>query len=225
MTNFPVQPLNALILGLEEALSNCKPLKHYLGYASKDADIWTSQALEEINFPRSGLNRTLVADPEKPSDIQRIFLTEHFKYGSPVNSERGRAISLVDTLKRMNDAAEILDHAILETQDSEISKRIAADARRFRYTHNLIRFIYHLARLRILEANKRSEAVQNEARSLREIGEALRIETEMPKFGYDDHGRGFRLYLNGLTATWFPKTYSQLMKKYFREGDIAESCG
>lgn len=196
---------------LEEALLNCKPLRHYVG--KKIDDSMTGSRELVPGYTTTGLNSALPHEgsPEKPSPI---FTTQHLQYAaSPCQENNGP--SVLETMALLHEAAKVLDQALLECEDPKVSQRLAADARRFRYTCHEIRFVYHLVRVRLQENRGNAALAKVEAYALREVGETLRREELMTKFNFTDEGRHF--FDNGLTATWHPQTYEKIMAKYFPE--------
>jgi hypothetical protein len=89
-----------------------------------------------------------------------------------------------------------------------------ADARRFRYTRTMVRFLYHFARLRMFEEAGQDGAARLEALALRDHGEALRAEKEMVAHNWDEVTREYRFYDSGLTASWVAEEYAAVMAAY-----------
>ena len=184
-------------------MENCKLLKHYAGMDRKRL----FDCLQEKG------------NPEKPAEI---FSSRHFQYLRPKNTgETGS--SLTETIDLLRKAGRIIDDALLEACDKIVSTRLTSDLKRFRYTENIVCFIYHLARVRMLENQGRCEAAAAEARALHTYGETLRAEEEMTA---DIRGFGYKhpeFYYNGLTGTWFPAAYEKLMIEYGLEKNKASN--
>lgn len=179
---------------LESAMENAKPLKHYAGMA------------------RHSLRNTLRNDAA--TEETRLFSTRHLRYDSrSVGTDSGP--SLVDIMERLAEAEALIDHAAVHTVEPRVRERIRADQRRFRYTHETVRFYYHGARMRLFEGKGDAESAGLEARALRDAGEALRREELMPRLdtraGTEDWQR---YYKNGLTATWIAGFYVDAMERY-----------
>lgn len=196
---------------LEEALLNCKPLRHYVG---KPVDGPVTSPREPLpGYTTTGLNDTLPQDgsPGKPNPI---FTTQHLQYAPALRTENDGP-SVLETMDLLHQADEVLDQALLECEDPKVSQRLAADARRFRYTRHQVRFVYYLVRLRMQENRGNAALAQVEAYALREVGETLRAEELMTKFNFPDEE--YHFFDNGLTATWHPKTYARIIAKYFSD--------
>ncbi len=182
---------------LRQAMANVKPLKHYVGATVKpDAPIQI-HALYHRN-----LN-----EPGHPD----IFRTRHFTYSDDYDENTP---SLLTTLELLNNADTLLDAILLAPHEPAVAMRLELDARRFRYTKRLVRFLYTLIRLRRFEAMNQPELARLEALELRNLGEALRGERDMSS-GIAGDKDVLKSYLeNGLTATWFGKTYAAIMETY-----------
>jgi hypothetical protein len=169
---------------LEHAMLNCKMIMHATG----------------LDY-RYALSRSLAASgsAEKPT---KVFPCRHLTYG-PEPREQDSGPSLTETIELLNQCERIIDDVALAVDDPDIVKRIADDIQRFRYTKNLVHFVYRLVRVRMFEnrGNKSQAAV--EARTLREIAEALRREDQMMKYcqgaGYNNNG----LTCTHLYCNWF----------------------
>ncbi|MBE9479391.1 MAG: DUF4838 domain-containing protein [Chloroflexi bacterium] len=180
---------------LEKAMANAKPMKHYMGMAGVNR-----YALFN-NLRRKG-------SPESPS---LLFAMKHFPY-NPAYRTENNGPSFVEIVEMMGRAAALLDRSLLECEDDVVAPRLTADARRFRYTHNMVRFLHHFARLRLFENRGRSECAELEARALRDYGEALRREKLMVLHQWQDDE--YHFYDSGLTATWLPQAYAEVMADY-----------
>jgi len=192
---------------MESAMRNCKPLRHYIGIISteKPEKTWPLP-----DYRISGLNYAVreegkTDDPENKNN--RIFDFEHLSY-SPSNNAVNDGPSLTETITLLNECSAILDEAMLQCADSEVAQRLSMDIKRFHYTWLLIRFTYHLVRVRLLEKKKMHELAKAEVHALRSIVEGLKTETVMCK-SYTDS-----MFENGLTATFHSQTYETILKKY-----------
>jgi hypothetical protein len=140
-----------------------------------------------------------------------IFKALHFTYDTRTGADND-APSLLETMSLLAEAGNVIDDVMLKCEDPCISQRLVWDARRFRYTRNLVSFTYHFIRLRMFENKENAHSAKLEALALRDIG--LRAEKEMTRH---IRGRKFRhpeLYLDGLAATWLPQAYAQVMDDY-----------
>ena len=140
-----------------------------------------------------------------------IFRTRHFTYDHDYDENTP---SLLTTLELLNHAEAKLDAILLATREPPVAKRLELDARRFRYTKRLVRFIYTLIRLRQFETMNQPELARLEALELRNLGEALRSERDMSSGIAGGNGVMERYLKNGLMATWFGKTYAAIMETY-----------
>ena len=179
---------------LEQAMRNCKPLKHYAG----------------LEKPRHCLF-PILKQKGSPEDPIEIFTSEHLRYG-PEHRLINGGPSLLETLEQLEEAERIIDQVFLEVTDPTITRRLVDDVRRFRYTKNMVQFLYRLIRVRLLENQGDAVRAGLEARALRDVGEALRREDLVMRFQQGDapHNR----YENGLTATWFSDPYREVMADY-----------
>jgi hypothetical protein len=179
---------------LEQAMRNCKPLKHYA----------------RLDKPRHCLFQILrqKGSPEEPLEI---FTSEHLRYG-PEHRLLNGGPSLLETIQQLEEAERIIDQVFLEVSDPTITRRLVDDVRRFRYTKNMVQFIYRLIRVRLLENEGDSVRAGLEARALRDVGETLRREDLVMRFQQGD--RPYNRYENGLTATWFSEAYRDVMADY-----------
>ncbi|OGV49805.1 MAG: hypothetical protein A2017_00955 [Lentisphaerae bacterium GWF2_44_16] len=175
---------------LQDAMSNCKALKHYAG-------------MQRHSLYFNGLNQKQA----------HLFQTQHFTYEQTVTGKNG-APSVVETVSLLSEAEKIVDQVLLECKDPQVAERLVLDARRFRYTRDIVHFLYRFIRVRLFENKGAHERARLEALALRDIGETLRNECEMTKYirGFDF--RHPELYVNGLSATWLPKAYAELMADY-----------
>jgi hypothetical protein len=179
---------------LESAMENAKPLKHYAGMARHTLR----------NSLRNG----------DATDEAALFTTRHLRYDSrSVGTDSGPSLRKI--MQLLSEAEALIDHALLRATEPLVRDRIRADLRRFRYTHETVRFYYHGARMRLFEGMEDTESARVEARALRDSGEALRRETLMPRLdpraGLEDWQR---YYTNGLTATWIAGFYREAMERY-----------
>jgi hypothetical protein len=179
---------------LEEAMRNCKPLKHYAG----------------LEKPRHCLFPILRQKGSSGSSI-RIFTSEHLPY-APAYRLKNDGPSLLETLQLLDEAERVLDQVFLEVTDATVARRLADDVRRFRYTKSMVQFLYRLIRVRLLENQGDPVRAGLEARALRDAGEALRREDLVMRFQQGD--RPHNRYENGLTATWFARVYAEVMADY-----------
>jgi hypothetical protein len=179
---------------LEQAMRNCKPLKHYAG----------------LEKPRHCLFQILREKGSSESPLT-IFTSEHMPY-APMYRLRNDGPSLLETIQKLDEAERIIDQAILDTTDATVARRLADDVRRFRYTRHIVRFLYRLIRVRLFENQDDAARAELEARALRDVGEALRREDLVMRFQQGDHPHN--RYANGLTATWFARVYAQVMADY-----------
>jgi hypothetical protein len=179
---------------LESAMENAKPLKHYAGMS------------------RHTLRNTLRKGDA--TDEAALFTTRHLRYdGRSVGTDSGP--SLAEIMQLLSEAEALIDHALIRATEPSVRDRIRADLRRFRYTHETVRFYYHGARMRLFEGMEDGESAGVEARALRDSGEALRRETLMPRLDpRGDLEDWQRYYTNGLTATWIAGFYLEAMERY-----------
>ncbi len=179
---------------LEQAMLNCKPLKHYAGLEKPRHCLF--QILREKGSPESPLT---------------IFTSEHLPY-APAYRLKNDGPSLLETIQKLDEAERILDQVFLDATDPAVARRLVDDVRRFRYTRHIVRFLYRLIRVRLFENQDDAVRARLEARALRDVGETLRREDLVMRFQQGDypHNR----YENGLTATWFARAYAQVMADY-----------
>jgi hypothetical protein len=196
---------------LEPAMRNCKPLRHYVLKAAPENESLPSDDEYVPGYRITGLNDTLRREGRLESP-NPIFTTRHLCYDSS-ESGQDEGPSLVETMTLLEQAQQALDRAMLDCRQPSICPRLVSDALRFRYTKQMLLFVYYLVRLRMQENKGTLELAQAEARALREIGETLRGEDLMNRFNFFDAKYDF--YRNGLTSTWLDKTYEEVMKKYF----------
>lgn len=202
--------------GLEQAMRNCKPLKHYMGVisAGPPEKLWPLP-----DYRITGLNRQMQKDAGGGEPVN-LFDSEHLRYAGGEGRPANDGPSLLETVAGLQEAARRLDHLLLEAGgDPVLSARLISDARRFRYTCQLVQFIYHLVRLRLFEHRGESALAGLEARSLRVVGEGLRLETEMCRNFKDAQLE------TGLGATFHSKTFVRLMQHYFPQAYPAEETG
>lgn len=200
------EQMTAFYQRLEATLCNAKPLKHYMGVVTDEPPekLWPLP-----DYRLASLNRTLPQEgsPEKPVTL---FQSQHLSYAAADRTDNDGP-SLLETVDGLHEAARMLDQAILDCRDPNVSKRLASDVRRFRYTRLLVLFIYHFVRLRMLESRGDTALALTEAQALRQIGEALRVETLVCRNFVNE------AFENGLTATFHSKTYEKIMQQYFPE--------
>ena len=219
---------------LEVAMRNSKPLKHYAGMRRatlfgalrrhRGLSARSRPALEEGSRPRDGLARDQAGGEATRAAgggglrcaaeaADTVLSTRHLPY-APAERASDAAPSMVETVSLLDEAASILDQALIECSVPEVMERLVADARRFRYTRDMVRFLYHFARLRMFEEAGHDGAARLEALALRDRGEALRAETEMVAHNWDEVTREYRFYDNGLTASWVAEQYAEVMAAY-----------
>ena len=179
---------------LEQAMRNCKPLKHYAG----------------LEKPRHCLFPILRQKGSVESPLE-IFTSEHLPY-APAYRLKNDGPSLLETLQKLDEAECILDQVFLEVTNPTVTRRLIDDVRRFRYTKHMVQFLYRLIRVRLLQNQGDAERAGLEARALRDAGEALRREDLVMRFQQGDSP--YNRYENGLTATWFSKPYAEVMADY-----------
>lgn len=186
----------------EDAMVNAKPLKHYAGMER--------HTLRNTLRPtRESGDRSNAAEAE---DL--LFTTRHLRYDDRLpGANSGPA--LTETIDLLHQAGRLLDDELLYCDDPIVRERLRSDIRRHRYTETTIRFFYHAARVRMFEAAGDAESALLEARALRDAGEALRRETEMPKLSFaGERDDWHRFYRNGLAATWVVGFYKETMERY-----------
>ncbi len=179
---------------LGTASGNCKLLKHYQGMKVSDTGklenfcTWRRLCNLEYNGP--------------------FFPDSHFNY----DRDEDGAPSLLTTLHLMDEAKNVLKEAIRSCSDEIVNQRLMMDMCRFSYTHDIVRFIEALARLRLAEASG-DDALQA-AKDLNWFGERLRQERTMQANIRAQGAPNLRMYTNGLTATMCQDAYARLMQKY-----------
>ena len=178
---------------LEQAMRNCKPLKHY-------AALGKLHCLYAILSEKGSLQSPI-----------EIFTSEHLSY-APTYRLENDGPSLLETVQKLDEAERIIDQVSLDVMDPVVTRRLADDLRRFRYTKNMVLFLYRLIRVRLFENKDDAIHAGLEARALRDVGEALRREDLVMKFQQSERRRN--RYENGLTATWDPRAYAELMADY-----------
>lgn len=225
--------MGAVYRDLERALANAKPLKHYAGMDRHTL----RKTLAQPGAPPSGATAVSsspqpTASPREAAD--RLFTTNHLRY-----DERrvGSGMPLAEMVTSLDRVVRRLEALQLSVADPVVRGRLTADLRRVRYTRLTVAFYYHLARLRMFEAaaNDSPDATAQagsvdpasaaaEAAALRDVGEALRAETQMPKTTPGEQGLDwYRFYQTGLTATWLAETYDAVMDRYGLSGDMTSS--
>jgi Domain of unknown function (DUF4838) len=183
---------------LQLAMKNSKALKHYVG------------------MPRHGLYFDTLQNKGSSSKKCHIFKTRHFTYNTIMDG-KNNAPSIVETLMLLSQAENIIDKALLECEDSLVAERLIWDTRQFRYTKNMVLFLYYFIRVRLFENKDFKQQAKLEAMALRDVGETLRRECEMTKY---IRGKTCKisvvleLYTNGLSATWLSKAYAKIMHDY-----------
>ena len=135
---------------------------------------------------------------------------------------------LADMVAALDSLVRRLEDLQISAADPSVRRRLTADLRRVRYTRHSVAFYYHLARLRMFDAAATqangvpatdSASAAAEAAALRDVGEALRGETDMPKMTPGEQTLDwYRFYQTGLTATWLAETYETVMSRYGLSG-------
>jgi hypothetical protein len=197
-------PMKRFYKTLEQAMRNCQALKHIPNFNPRDHMFQTLR---------------LKGNPQNPV---QYFRSSHLSYAPDVDN-RTDAPSLLETMELLHKAQTIIDEVILECDDDAVvRKRLLVDARRFHYTHDIVRFYYHIVRLRMFENEGDNEAAEREARYLRVVGEGLRKEDVVTRDGCQDSQV---LFKNGLYATYLSAPYAEIMKDYGLEAPPVEFDG
>ncbi len=185
---------------LRHALGNAKPLKHYVGLP--DSTSITNMRTHAL------YNRNL-NEPGHPN----IFQSCHLQFDRDFDQAAPSLLTTLRELDEVRNQFEALTRTTAAADDALLRARLVKDLRRIRYSWKLVRFIYVLVRLREFEQRNELDLAALEARELRDLGEALRMETAMTALCTEDSPLQ-RLFRNGLNATCFARTYATLMAQY-----------
>lgn len=218
--------LGGFINLLEAAMRSCKQILHFTGRLVAPGEVVTGR--QDIPGYVIASLRTGLLATRAPEQSDQIFRTRHLQYN---RSEEGAddAPSLVETVRLLESAQHLLDAALLGTEDPAVALRLVSDACRFTYTRNRVQFIYHLVRVRLFERQQMRDQAATEARLLRSVGEALRMEDVVTKGCTMNMQLGEGKYMDyaasGLASTFYEPTYREILAHYGLTAELPADAG
>ncbi|MFD0958093.1 DUF4838 domain-containing protein [Paenibacillus chungangensis] len=177
---------------LERTLSNIKYMKHYQkSYGSPEKHGLWLKMKEEAG---------------------ELFPLEHMQYHGATDTTNA-GISLVDTVKGMEECRAILDEAIMSAESPNVIERLIEDDIRFHYGQTMVRFYYHMTRTTLLLRDRKELLARWEFRYCHSYAQELQ-HTRLPLQNYDYSP----YYASGLNATWMRGHYEYLYEQLNEQG-------
>ncbi len=172
---------------LEYAMANCKAFKHH---------VWLGGEKYHC-LPGKLDNRD-----------KSLFVLDHLHY-EPYRPVLNDAPDMVEIVAAMNQARRAIDDALLECTDAAERARLIDDERRFAYGEAMVRFLYHLARIQILDQRGDEALARHEFASVEREAERLRQVVDLVQVAYR-HANA----KDGLEASQAAPAYEFYKKKY-----------
>ena len=183
---------------LEKGSANMKYFKHYQ-YLYQDG---TEQRLSLT----AALNHSLSS--QSIGKAEDLFPLKHFQYDSRI-ADPNAGISMVETMECFERCRSLLDSALLKARDEITVRRLLEDDTQFRYTLDMLFYLYHMTRLCILHRGKNTMAAAREYQLAARYAHVLKTVKE-PLDGL----MHFAFFQDGLSATWAEQAFTEYSEVY-----------
>ncbi|WP_340023693.1 DUF4838 domain-containing protein [Paenibacillus sp. FSL K6-1096] len=171
---------------LEEAMRNSKYLKHYQ-YSRGSRHSLTGYLRE---------------------DAAELFPLQHMQYDARADSSNA-GISLTECVQLLSVCRRLLDSALDHARDEVVVARLLEDELRFAYLEDMVHYIYGLVRIHSFAKSGADSRARRAFQRVRRFAESLEHNT----IAVSPSTR-FRLYDNGLKASWCEQAYLRYKARY-----------
>lgn len=187
---------------LEKASANMKYFKHY--------QYLFAEGQERRLSLSAALNRSadLSEAGKEGAGSSELFPLKHFQYDFRFD-DGNAGISMVETMEAFEQCRALLDQALFKARRERTAGRLLEDDMRFRYTLDMLTYLYHMTRLCLFHGKGSRAAAAREYRLAARAAHVLE-HTVKPLEGL----MHFAFYKNGLAATWAEHAFVEYGKIY-----------